>query len=58
MRKLITLAMLALALATFGCASQMSDRGQPVTKETKVKCPKCGATFTIDEGLESSRREL
>jgi hypothetical protein len=54
MRKLTTLAVLALALAAFGCASQqMTYKGQPVTAETKLTCPKCGASFTIDEGLEA-----
>lgn len=26
-----------------------------VGKDTKVKCPKCGALFTVDEGLEGVR---
>ncbi len=39
-----------LALAVFGtlllgCAG--------VSKETRVKCPKCGAVFTVDEGLKN-----
>ncbi len=29
----------------FGCAG--------VSKETKVKCPKCGAVFTVDQGLKN-----
>ena len=32
-----------LALFSFGCAG--------VSKEAKIKCPKCGAVFTVDEGL-------
>jgi hypothetical protein len=54
MRKLAVLAALGLALVAFGCAgSQMKTKdGKPVTKETQVKCPKCGATFTLDEGLK------
>jgi predicted nucleic acid-binding Zn ribbon protein len=32
-----------LALFSLGCAS--------IAKDTKVKCPKCGAVFTVDEGL-------
>jgi len=32
-----------LAVFSFGCAS--------IAKDTKVKCPKCGAIFTVDEGL-------
>jgi hypothetical protein len=38
---------LALALLTvfsFGCAGYVS-------RDAKVKCAKCGAVFTIDEGL-------
>lgn len=30
-----------------GCAT--------VGKDTQVKCPKCGAIFTVDEGLEGVR---
>lgn len=55
MRKLAVLAAFGLALLAFGCAgSQMKTAsGQPVTKETMVKCPKCGATFTIEKGLRT-----
>jgi hypothetical protein len=38
---LLTLAI--LAVFSYGCAG--------VSKDTKVKCPKCGAVFTVDEGL-------
>ncbi len=34
-----------LAAFSFGCAGP--------SKEAKVKCPKCGAVFTIDEGLKT-----
>jgi endogenous inhibitor of DNA gyrase (YacG/DUF329 family) len=27
-----------------------------VSKEAKVKCPKCGAVFTINEGLDALQR--
>ncbi len=53
-RKLAVLATLGFALAAFGCATtpeMKTKTGQVVTPETKVKCPKCGATFTIEEGL-------
>jgi predicted Zn-ribbon and HTH transcriptional regulator len=45
-KKLISLvfALLVMAALTLGCGY--------VSKETKVKCPKCGAVFTIDEGLK------
>jgi hypothetical protein len=54
MRKLTVLAAFGLALIAFGCAGQVKHEGQPVTKETKIKCPKCGATFTLEDGLEAS----
>ena len=40
---LILAAMMLMAF-TFGCAT--------VAKETKLKCPKCGAVFTVDEGIK------
>jgi hypothetical protein len=40
------LAIAVLAAFTLGCAGYAA-------KETKVKCPKCGAVFTIDEGLKT-----
>jgi len=47
-KKLISLvlALAVLAAFTLGCAGYVS-------KETKVKCPKCGAVFTIEEGLKT-----
>ena len=44
MRKLfgIFLALVLLGIVISGCAG--------VARDTKVKCPKCGAVFTIDEG--------
>lgn len=39
----ICLALAILAGFSFGCAG--------VSKESKVRCPKCGAVFTVDEGL-------
>ena len=48
MKKLVSmvLALAVLAVFSFGCGSYAS-------KDTKVKCPKCGAVFTIDEGLKA-----
>ena len=45
MRKLVSifLALAILAVFSFGCAG--------VQKDAKIKCPKCGAVFTVDEGL-------
>ena len=50
MRKLlgILMALVALAVFSFGCAG--------VSKESKIKCPKCGAVFTIDEGLNAMEK--
>jgi hypothetical protein len=46
MRKWASIIMLLLILAAFafGCAG--------ISKDAKVKCPKCGAVFTVDEGLK------
>ncbi len=45
----ILLALAILALFSFGCAG--------MTKDAKVKCPKCGAVFTIDEGLAEIQKK-
>ena len=37
------LALMVVAVFSFGCG---------VDKEAKVKCPKCGAVFTVQEGQE------
>ena len=36
--------LVVLAVFSFGCAKY--------TKDTKVKCPKCGAIFNIEEGTK------
>jgi len=48
MKKLIRfiLAVTLMAALSLGCASAPS-------KENKIKCPKCGAPFTIDEGIRN-----
>ena len=50
MRKLLAtfFVLLLLSVFSFGCAT--------VDKESKVKCPKCGAVFTINEGLDALER--
>ena len=50
----MALASLGLALFAFGCAggNATTKSGKPITKETVVKCPKCGAEFTVGEGLK------
>jgi hypothetical protein len=52
MRKWVSIFILfaVLAVFSFGCAG--------VSKDAKVKCPKCGALFTVDEGLEEMSRKL
>ena len=51
MRKWISilLALALLAVFSFGCAG--------VARDTKIKCPKCGAVFTIDEGLAEIQKK-
>ena len=48
MKKLIRLVLAVVLIAgfTLGCAGHGS-------KETKVKCPKCGTVFTVDEGIKA-----
>jgi hypothetical protein len=40
----IFLVLAIVALFIFGCAG--------VSKDTKVKCPKCGTVFSVSEGLK------
>jgi hypothetical protein len=39
--------LVVLAVFSFGCHSLGY-----YSKETKVKCPKCGAVFSIEEGVK------
>ena len=55
MRKLLALAVVGVALASFGCAGMQSKEGA-VSKETKIKCPKCGVEFTVGEGLDAMEK--
>ena len=41
------LALLVMAVFSFGCG---------VDKEAKVKCPKCGAVFSVQEGIDQYNR--
>jgi hypothetical protein len=45
----IFLALAILAVFSFGCAG--------MDKQTKIKCPKCGAVFTIDEGMAEIQKK-
>jgi len=50
MRKWVSIffVLMVLAVFSFGCAG--------VSKDAKVKCPKCGAVFTVDEGMKEYER--
>jgi len=51
MRKWVSI-FLALAILTvfsLGCAG--------VQKDAKIKCPKCGAVFSVDEGLAEVQKK-
>jgi hypothetical protein len=41
------LALLVVAVFSFGCG---------VSKDTQVKCPKCGAVFSTQEGLDEYKK--
>ena len=45
----IFLALAILAVFSFGCSG--------IDKQTKIKCPKCGAVFTIDEGMAEIQKK-
>ncbi|MBP1700768.1 MAG: hypothetical protein H6Q41_5956 [Deltaproteobacteria bacterium] len=51
MRKLVSifLALAMLAVFSFGCAG--------IQKDAKIKCPKCGAVFTVDEGVAEIQKK-
>ena len=51
MRKWISifLALAILAVFSFGCAG--------IQKDAKIKCPKCGAVYTVDEGLAENQKK-
>ena len=42
------LALMVVAVFSFGCG---------VDKEAKVKCPKCGAVFSVQEGIDQYNRK-
>ena len=45
----ILLALAILTVFSLGCAG--------VSKDAKVICPKCGAVFTVDEGLAEIQKK-
>ena len=42
------LVLLVMAVFSFGCG---------VSKDTQVKCPKCGAVFSTQEGIDEYNRK-
>jgi hypothetical protein len=44
----ILLALAILGVFSIGCAT--------VSKNAKIKCPKCGAVFTVEEGLQEIQK--
>lgn len=51
MRKWVSifLALAILAVFSVGCTG--------ISKDAKVKCPKCGAVFTVDEGVAEVQKK-
>ena len=51
MRKWVSifLALVVLAVFSFGCAT--------IQKDAKIKCPKCGAVFTVEEGVTELQKK-
>jgi len=45
----IILVLMLVPLFSVGCAQ--------IAKDTKIKCPKCGAVFTVDEGLAEIQKK-
>jgi hypothetical protein len=45
----IFLALVMLTVFSLGCTG--------VAKDAKIKCPKCGAVFTVDEGLAEIQKK-
>jgi hypothetical protein len=45
----ILLALAMLTVFSIGCTG--------IEKDTKIKCPKCGAVFTVDEGLAEIQKK-
>ena len=45
----IFLALAILAVFSLGCTG--------VAKDTKIKCPKCGAVFTVEEGISEIQKK-
>jgi hypothetical protein len=44
----IFLALAILSVFSFGCTA--------IDKQTKVKCPKCGAVFSVEEAMQERQK--
>ena len=49
MRKWLGILLALMMLVVLGCGT--------VAKDAKIKCPKCGAVFTVDEGLAEVQKK-
>ena len=56
MKKWIRMFLALFALAAFSVACAGMPNKETGKKETEIKCPKCGSTFTVDEGLKTIKR--
>ncbi len=56
MKRIAILSAALFALAAVGCAGPQAKGGQTITKETHIKCPKCGVEFTVGEGLKAMEK--
>ncbi|GAB4252257.1 hypothetical protein [Deferrisoma sp.] len=53
MKRIAILSAALFALAAVGCAGPQARGEKPITKQTHIKCPKCGVEFTVGEGLNA-----
>ena len=51
MSRLLTTAVLGMMLVAVGCAGTQK---QAVSKDSVVRCPKCGTEFPVKKGLPES----
>lgn len=56
MSRLLAVAFVGLALVVSGCAGTQAKGDQPLTQDTMVKCPKCGAEFKLGDNQLWQRR--
>lgn len=51
MRRIVALLSAGMFLVVLGCAAGQPKGDAGVTKDTKVRCPKCGVEFKVGEGM-------